>query len=184
MDFKGYFRCGNRERCDPFTITDAYSRYLIRCQAVPKLDFEHVDAICDAAMREYGLPERIRTDNGIPFATTSVRGLSRLSVKWMKLGITHERIEPGEPQQNGRHERMRRYPSTIPEPTYSSQFDVRRVRNVGHIKLQGGYVFVSEMLRHELVGLLQIEENRYEVYFGNLLLGEVDTDWMTMTRVR
>ena len=47
MDFKGYFRCGNRERCDPFTITDAYSRYLIRCQAVPKLDFEHVDAICD-----------------------------------------------------------------------------------------------------------------------------------------
>ena len=236
MDFKGFFRCGNRERCDPFTITDAYSRYLIRCQAVPKLDFEHVNAICDAAMREYGLPERIRTDNGVPFATTSVRGLSRLSVKWMKLGITHERIEPGEPQQNGRHERMhrtlkrdtalppafslqeqqdrfdrfqrcfneerphealgfatpasvyvastRRYPSTIPEPTYGSQFDVRRVRNVGHIKLQGGYVFISEMLRHELVGLLQIEENRYEVYFGNLLLGEVDTDWMTMTRVR
>lgn len=75
---------------------------------MPKLDFEHVDAICDAAMREYGLPERIRTDNGTPFATTSVRGLSRLSIKWMRLGITHERIEPGEPQQNGRHERMHR----------------------------------------------------------------------------
>jgi hypothetical protein len=78
----------------------------------------------------------------------------------------------------------RRYPSTIPEPTYDSHFDVRRVRNVGHIKLQGGYVFISEMLCHELVGLLQVEENRYEVYFGNLLLGEIDTDWMTMTRVR
>lgn len=58
------------------------------------------------------------------------------------------------------------------------------MRHVGHIKLQGSYVFISEMLRHELVGLLQVEENRYKVYFSNLLLGEVDTDGMTMTRVR
>jgi len=108
MDFKGFFRCGNRERCDPFTITDAYSHYLIRCQAMPRTTFEYVDAICEAAMREYGLPDRIRTDNGSPFATTSVRGLSRLSIKWIKLGIVHERIDPGEPQQNGRHERMHR----------------------------------------------------------------------------
>lgn len=78
----------------------------------------------------------------------------------------------------------RRYPSTIAEPIYDSWFDVRRVRHVGHTKLQGGYVFISEMLRHELVGLLQLEEDRSGLYFGNLLLGEVDTDWMTMTRVR
>ncbi len=60
MDFKGYFRCGNRDRCDPFTITDGYSRYIIRCQTVPKMNFEHVDAVCDAAMREFGVPDRIR----------------------------------------------------------------------------------------------------------------------------
>ena len=69
MDFKGYFRGGNRQRCDPFTITDGYSRYIIRCQTVPKMDFENVDAICEAAMREFGLPDRIRTDNETPFAT-------------------------------------------------------------------------------------------------------------------
>jgi len=87
MDFKGYFRCGNRDRCDPFTITDGYSRYIIRCQTVPKMDFEHVDAVCEAAMREFGLPERIRTDNGTPFATMGLLGLSKLSIKWQKLGM-------------------------------------------------------------------------------------------------
>jgi transposase InsO family protein len=127
MDFKGFFRCGNRERCDPFTITDGYSRYIIRCQAVPSPRREHVDAVCDAAMREYGVPERIRTDNGPPFATTTVLGLSRLSAKWRRLGIVHERIEPGEPQQNGRHERMHRTlkeeTAKPPAPTLREQQD-------------------------------------------------------------
>jgi len=108
MDFKGHFRCGDGQRCDPLTITDAHTRYVIRCQAVNKTDFFHVDAVCDAAMREYGLPQRIRTDNGPPFASLSVLGLSRLSIKWLHLGIVHERIKPGQPQQNGRHERMHR----------------------------------------------------------------------------
>ena len=67
-----------------------------------------VRAICDAAMREFGVPERIRTDNGAPFAGVGLLGLSKLSLGWMKLGIIHERIQPGHPQQNGRHERMHR----------------------------------------------------------------------------
>jgi transposase InsO family protein len=108
MDFKGYFATGDGKRCDPFTITDAYSRYLIRCQIVSRMDLSQVRAICEAAMREYGVPARIRTDNGAPFAGTGLLGLSKLSLGWMKLGIVHERIQPGRPQQNGRHERMHR----------------------------------------------------------------------------
>src|SRR6201996_3726826 len=93
-------------RCDPFTITDAHSRYLIRCQIVSRMDLSQVRAICEAAMREYGMPARIRTDNGASFAGTGLLGLSKLSLGWMKLGIVHERIQAGRPQQNGRHERM------------------------------------------------------------------------------
>jgi transposase InsO family protein len=68
MDFKGYFSTGDGARCDPFTITDAHSRYLIRCQTVLRMDLSQVAAICEAAMHEYGMPTRIRTDNGAPFA--------------------------------------------------------------------------------------------------------------------
>ena len=114
MDFKGYFATGDGKRCDPFTITDAYSRYLIRCQIVSRMDLSQVRAICEAAMREYGMPARIRTDNGAPFAGTGLLGLSKLSLGWMKLGIVHERIQAGRPQQNGRHERMHR---TLKEDT-------------------------------------------------------------------
>jgi transposase InsO family protein len=107
-DFKGWFRSGNGERIDPLTITDAHSRYLLRCQAVEKMDTARVQAIFEAAFREYGMPGAIRTDNGAPFASRAVAGLSRLSVWWMKLGIVPERIEAGHPEQNGRHERMHR----------------------------------------------------------------------------
>ena len=86
MDFKGYFLTGDGYRCDPFTITDAHSRFLIRCQAVTRMDLAQVSAVCDAAMREYGVPERIRTDNGAPFAGVGLLGLSKLSLGWMKLG--------------------------------------------------------------------------------------------------
>jgi hypothetical protein len=91
MDFKGYFATGDGKRCDPFTITDAYSRYLIRCQIVSRMDLSQVRAISEAAMREFGVPARIRTDNGAPFAGTGLLGLSKLSLSWMKLGIVHER---------------------------------------------------------------------------------------------
>jgi len=114
MDFKGYFTTGDGSRCDPFTITDAHSRYLIRCQIVSRMDLSQVRAVCEAAMREYGMPTRIRTDNGAPFGGTGLMGLSKLSLGWMKMGIVHERIQPGRPQQNGRHERMHR---TLKEDT-------------------------------------------------------------------
>jgi transposase InsO family protein len=107
-DFKGWFLTGKGERIDPLTVTDAHSRYLLRCQSVAKTDTEHVQAIFAAAFREYGMPQTIRTDNGAPFASRAIAGISRLSVYWMKLGIQPERIKPGHPEQNGRHERMHR----------------------------------------------------------------------------
>jgi putative transposase len=107
-DFKGWFRTGDGQRIDPLTISDAYSRYLLRCQNVEKTDTTRVQAIFEAAFREYGMPEAIRTDNGPPFATSAISGLSRLAVWWIKLGIVPERIAAGHPEQNGRHERMHR----------------------------------------------------------------------------
>jgi transposase InsO family protein len=107
-DFKGWFRSGDGRRIDPLTISDAHSRYLLKCQAVEKTDTARVQAIFEAAFREYGMPEAIRTDNGSPFASSALGGLSRLAVWWMKLGIVPERIEAGHPEQNGRHERMHR----------------------------------------------------------------------------
>jgi putative transposase len=107
-DFKGWFRTGDGRRIDPLTITDAHSRYLLKCQAVEKTDTARVQAIFEAAFREYGLPQAIRTDNGAPFASHAIAGLSRLAVWWIKLGIVPERIEAGHPEQNGRHERMHR----------------------------------------------------------------------------
>lgn len=107
-DFKGWFRCGNGSRCDPLTMTDAYSRYLLRCQAVTGMDERGVRGVMEAAFREYGLPEAMRTDNGEPFASVGLAGLSRVSLWWIKLGIRPERIPPGKPQHNGSHERMHR----------------------------------------------------------------------------
>jgi transposase InsO family protein len=107
-DFKGWFRTADRQRIDPLTISDAHSRYLLRCQAVEKTDTARVQAIFEAAFREYGMPQAIRTDNGPPFASRAVAGLSRLAVWWIKLGIVPERIAAGHPEQNGRHERMHR----------------------------------------------------------------------------
>ena len=106
IDFKGWFRTADGQRCDPLTITDADSRFLIECRIVPET-IEAVQPVVEQAFRELGLPRAIRSDNGGPFASSSSPGgLTRLSVQWAKLGIRLERIEPGAPQQNGRHERM------------------------------------------------------------------------------
>lgn len=113
-DFKGWFRTGDGQRCDPFTLSDAYSRYLLRCQAVTRPDEVSVWPVLVAAFREFGLPEAIRTDNGPPFASLALAGLSKLSVKLLRLGIVPERIAPARPDQNGRHERMHR---TLKEET-------------------------------------------------------------------
>jgi putative transposase len=108
-DFKGWFETGDGRRCTPLTISDAYSRYLLRCQGLGgQTGLATVQPLFDAAFREFGLPLAIRTDNGPPFASVGLGGLSHLSVWWMRLGIYPERIQPGHPEQNGRHERMHR----------------------------------------------------------------------------
>lgn len=104
-DFKGWFRTADQTRCDPLTIADAYSRYALCCQIVPPTA-AGVRPWFERTFREYGLPRVLRSDNGTPFATTGAGRLSRLAVWWLKLGITVERIDPGAPQQNGRHERF------------------------------------------------------------------------------
>jgi transposase InsO family protein len=108
MDLKGWFKSGDGTRIDPLTVSDACSRYLLRCQAVDHANTEQVRSILEAAFREYGMPWAMRTDNGAPFASRAIAGISRLSLYLMKLGIVPERIAPGHPEQNGRHERMHR----------------------------------------------------------------------------
>ncbi len=132
VDFKGWFRTGDGQRCDPLTVSDAYSRYLLSCRIVPPTG-EGVQPVIERLLREYGLPGAIRSDNGPPFASTAAGGLSRLSVSWLKLGIRLERIEPGCPEQNGRHERMHRTlkaettrPPAADPPAQQACFDVFR----------------------------------------------------------
>ncbi|NIM21254.1 MAG: DDE-type integrase/transposase/recombinase, partial [Candidatus Latescibacteria bacterium] len=104
-DFKGHFAvCG--DRCHPLTISDGCSRYLLVCRALRRPLFKPTQKIFKSAFREFGLPDAIRTDNGPPFSTLAPGGLSRLAVWWIRLGIRPERIQPGRPEQNGRHERM------------------------------------------------------------------------------
>lgn len=107
-DFKGQFRTGDARYCYPLTLTDAFSRYLLVCRGVLIPDTTSVWRWFERAFQEHGLPMAMRSDNGPPFASKALGGLSRLSVWWIKLGIMPERISPGCPQQNGRHERMHR----------------------------------------------------------------------------
>jgi len=146
-DFKGWFRTGDGERNDPLTITDAYSRYLLRCQTVEKTNTERVQAIFEAAFREYGMPEAIRTDNGAPFASHAVAGLSRLAVWWIKLGIVPERIEAGHPEQNGRHERMHR---TMEEEVAQPPAANRRQQQQAQERFRREY---NEVRPHEALGM-------------------------------
>src|SRR5216683_37069 len=185
-DFKGWFRTADGERIDPLTISDAHSRYLLRGQAVEKTDTARVQAIFEAAFREYGMPAAMRTDNGAPFATRALAGLSRLAVWWIKLGIVPERIAAGHPEQNGRHERLhrtlkqevagtpaevyapsaRKFPEPVREPEYAAPMLVRSVRRQGHFRWKQEEVFLSEVLWGERVGLLPEDDRWFTVYFA------------------
>lgn len=225
-DFKGWFYCGDGVRCDPFTITDAHSRFLLCCRATDKADGPHVRAVMEAVFRRHGMPEAMRTDNGSPFASRAPGGLSRLSMWWLQLGIRHERIEPGRPDQNGRHERMHRtlkqetasppaanrgrqqqsfiafermyngerphealhgqrpadvytdstrvFPARVPELVYPSGVHLRRISQQGSLKWRTQRTFLSEVLARQTVGLLETEEEFFEVYYGPLLIGWFD----------
>jgi putative transposase len=105
-DFKGHFRTGDGIYCYPLTIADQHTRYLLACHGLLSTKGQGVRPVFDRLFRDYGLPGAIRTDNGVPFATTGIHGLSQLNVWWMRLGIQHQRILPAHPQQNGAHERM------------------------------------------------------------------------------
>jgi hypothetical protein len=107
-DFKGQFRTGNGVYCYPLTIADQHTRYLLTCQGLLSTETLVAKPVFERAFRNYGLPHAIRTDNGVPFATQALHGLSYLNVWWMRLGIAHQRIHPGQPQENGAHERMHR----------------------------------------------------------------------------
>ena len=107
-DFKGQFRLGDGKYCYPLTITDRFSRKIIACDGLERIDLDATIESFTLAFREHGLPEMIRSDNGAPFASRGLWGLTRLSVWWWRLGIQHERTEPASPQQNGQHERMHR----------------------------------------------------------------------------
>jgi putative transposase len=106
-DYKGEFMLSDRRYCYPLTISDFASRYLIACEALSSTKEDYAFSVFESAFKEFGLPRAIRTDNGVPFASpNALFGLSKLSVWWLRLGIEIERIKPGHPEQNGRHERM------------------------------------------------------------------------------
>ena len=132
VDHKGWVRLGDGRRCEPLTVTDGFSRYLLALSAGSSTREEQARPWFEAAFAQFGLPWAIRSDNGPPFASTGVTGLSALSVWWTKLGIRHERITPGKPQQNGRHERFHRTlleamrPPAADQAAQAERFDVFR----------------------------------------------------------
>jgi putative transposase len=107
-DFKGQFKTGDGLYCYPLTVQDGFSRYLLACRGLTGTTYAESRPVFERLFREYGLPDMLRTDNGVPFAPGALGRLSQLSVWWVRLGIVPELIEPGRPQQNGRHERMHR----------------------------------------------------------------------------
>jgi putative transposase len=130
VDFKGEFRLGDTSLCYPLTIQDRFSRAVLMCNGLPSTRLDDVRSNMERLFRDVGLPERIRTDNGEPFASHAISGLTRLNVWWMRLGIQHERIDKGCPYQNGAHERMHEElkAETTRPPSYSlssqqSRFD-------------------------------------------------------------
>jgi putative transposase len=135
IDFKGWFLTGDGTHCEPLTLSDAYSRYLLRCQVLARTDTGHVWPILDAAFREFGLPKALRSDNGSPFASRGAGGLSQLSVKVVKAGVLPERIAPGKPQQNGRLERLHLtlLKDTAAPPARSLRQQLERFRVFRHV---------------------------------------------------
>ncbi|MFL5519422.1 MAG: IS481 family transposase [Gemmatimonadales bacterium] len=108
IDYKGQFRLGDTTYCYPLTLTDQFSRFILGCEGMAAISDEAARDVCEELFREHGLPAAMRSDNGAPFASTGLRGLTKLSVFWIRLGIQLERIRPAHPEENGRHERMHR----------------------------------------------------------------------------
>ena len=224
-DYKGQFKTGDGRYCYPLTVTDGFSRYLLGCQGLGSTAGAEAQPVFTRLFNEYGLPLRLRTDNSVPFATTTLARLSKLSAWWVRLGILPEFIEPGRPDQNGRHERMHRtlkaattrpaagslsaqqprfnafreefnhvrphealaqqtpatcyHPSPRPMPDrlppldYPDRFEVRYVSANGGIRWNHRWVNVSTVCVGEYVGLEEIDDGIWNVYFGPLRLGRL-----------
>ncbi len=222
-DYKGQFRLKNGQYCFPLTVSDLASRYLLGCDAHPAVSLELTQKHFRWLFERYGLPNRIRTDNGVPFASNALARLSQLSVWFIKLGIYPELIEPGRPQQNAIHERMHRTlkqeatippagslagqqrkldrfreefngerpnqalgmkrPAEVYQPSprtmprrikpyeYPSHCLVRRVSRDGTIRVLGKQIFVSNTLQEDEVGLEEVDDGVYDVYFCFYQLG-------------
>lgn len=225
-DFKGQFRTRDGEYCYPLTIADQASRYLLRCQALSSTRTAETRPVMERLFRELGLPRAIRTDNGVPFASTGIHGLCSLNVWWIRLGIAHQRIEPSHPEQNGVHERMHRtlkaqttrppasnrraqqrsfdrfraeynderphealggrapgtvwsppsraYPSRLQGPEYPGHFQRRFVSNAGTFRFQCRQLFISAALKQDWIGLEEIDDGIWAVYFYDVLLARFD----------
>ena len=225
-DYKGQFRTGNGIYCYPLTVADGFSRYLLGCQGLDSTAVAQAKPVFTRLFKEYGLPQRIRTDNGVPFATNTLARLSSLSAWWVRLGVLPELIEPGKPQQNGRHERMHRtlkaettrpaagslaaqqrkfnafreefnnerphealdmqtpaclyqpsareMPNKIPPLEYPDRFEVRYVSANGGIRWNRDWINVSIVCVGEYVGLEEIDDGIWNVYFGPLKLGRLN----------
>lgn len=130
MDFKGWFLTGDGTKCEPLTITDCVSRYLIKCVHLSKHTVEYVWPVFEEAFREYGLPNRIRSDNGPPFGSVGIGRLTRLGVNFIKAGVIPEWIDPGCPEQNGRHERfhltLKQHTASPPQNSLIQQIQAMR----------------------------------------------------------
>jgi transposase InsO family protein len=145
-DFKGQFRTGDHHLCYPLTVVDAHSRFILGIVGLDSVKEVGAWPVFERLFREYGLPSVMRTDNGSPFASTSVGRLSRLAVRWLRLGIQLERIQPGHPEQNGSHERMHR---TLKEETTRPPASNARLQQVEFDAFRG--VFNTER-PHESLG--------------------------------
>jgi len=226
IDYKGQFRTGDGKLCYPLTITDNFSRYLLTCRGLRHPSYEATQPYLEWTFREYGLPLTIKSDNGTPFASTGLGGLSRLSVWLIKLQVIPERIALAHPEQNGRHERMHRtlkeavckppgnclaqqqrafdqfrpeyneerphealgmrtpaalyepsrrlFPAKLPPVEYDSWLTVRLVMDSGCIKWRGYFIYISQALAGEPVGLKQISDTTWELWFSSCLLGTLD----------
>lgn len=231
-DYKGEFKTRDGIYCYPLTVTDGCSRYLLECKGLHSTALTLARPVFVKIFRRYGLPRIIRTDNGTPFATTAIGRLSRLSIWWIRLGIFPELIEPGRPQQNGRHERMHRtlkgettrppaatlrgqqirfnrfreefnnvrphealdqetpascyrpsrrpYPSRVPQVDYPAHFEKRLVSRNGGFRWKTERVPLTHSLESQYVGLEEVDDGRWDVYFGHVRLGQLDERTFTI----